>query len=209
MFQVNPNLFAKKKNITSQSKRLARSCSDKLFLGVCGGLGENLDIDSNLIRSFFVLLAMASGIGVILYIVFYFIMPNEEALDKDLDSTVDSGEIYETMAARQKSFMETAADSSLYQNEDDDNGEGHRFQLDTSRAYINTGNEAQIGVSSSSMVSERVLNKRNLVALFIVFIGMFFMMNGIVPWYWITPVARIPLLIIAIGLAFLIKSNKR
>lgn len=57
--------------------RLMRSKSDRVFLGVCGGIAAYLGIDSVFVRLAFVVLALASGIGVILYLVLMVIMPNE------------------------------------------------------------------------------------------------------------------------------------
>jgi phage shock protein C len=47
-------------------KRLYRSREDSFLMGVCGGLGKYLEIDSNAIRLTFVLLAAWNGLGVLL-----------------------------------------------------------------------------------------------------------------------------------------------
>jgi phage shock protein PspC (stress-responsive transcriptional regulator) len=57
--------------------RLTRSQSDKVIAGVCGGLAVYLNVDSTLVRLALVLLVLASGIGVPLYIVLAIIMPSE------------------------------------------------------------------------------------------------------------------------------------
>ncbi|MEA3558588.1 MAG: PspC domain-containing protein [Candidatus Thermoplasmatota archaeon] len=53
------------------AKKLKRSSSDKVLMGVCGGLGENMDIDPNIIRLIWVLgtLFSAMFLGVIAYFV--------------------------------------------------------------------------------------------------------------------------------------------
>ena len=45
------------------SKRLYRSSTDKIFLGVCGGIGEYLDVDPTIIR----LLAVVLGLAFLLF----------------------------------------------------------------------------------------------------------------------------------------------
>jgi phage shock protein C len=45
--------------------------------GVCGGLAQYLGIDSTLVRLFFVLLALGPGIGVLLYIILWVVLPEE------------------------------------------------------------------------------------------------------------------------------------
>ena len=55
--------------------RLYRSDTDKVIGGVCGGLGEYLSVDPLLMRIAFVILAMASGIGLTLYILMWIFIP--------------------------------------------------------------------------------------------------------------------------------------
>lgn len=58
--------------------QLYRSRSDRMMGGVCGGLGGYLHIDSNLIRLFFVLLALGgSGIGLLVYLLLWIFIPEE------------------------------------------------------------------------------------------------------------------------------------
>ena len=61
--------------------RLMRSETDRFFVGVCGGIAAYLGVDSVFVRLAFVLLALASGIGVLLYLVLLFVMPNEATVD--------------------------------------------------------------------------------------------------------------------------------
>ena len=56
-------------------KRLVRSSLDKKIAGVCGGLARYFDIDATLVRVVFVLLALFSGGGLILYIILWLVMP--------------------------------------------------------------------------------------------------------------------------------------
>lgn len=55
-------------------KKLYRSEYDKMFLGVCGGLGEYFGVDATLIRLIWALLA-CSGTGVIAYFIAAVIIP--------------------------------------------------------------------------------------------------------------------------------------
>ena len=58
-------------------KRLCRSTINKKIWGVCGGLGEYFNIDPTIIRLCWLMLVLAFGTGVILYIIAAIIMPNE------------------------------------------------------------------------------------------------------------------------------------
>lgn len=78
--------------------KLYRSRTDKMIGGVCSGLGQYLGIDSTIVRLFFVLLALADGIGVLIYLVLWLIMPSEShAEGATLEETirVGAGEIAE------------------------------------------------------------------------------------------------------------------
>jgi phage shock protein C len=56
-------------------RKLYRSRTDSRIAGVCGGLGEYLDVDPTLVRLIFVLLALTGGHGVLLYIILWLIVP--------------------------------------------------------------------------------------------------------------------------------------
>jgi phage shock protein PspC (stress-responsive transcriptional regulator) len=60
-----------------ENKKLYRSIDNRIFAGVCGGLAEFFDADSALVRIIFVLLALANGFGILLYIVLAVIVPRE------------------------------------------------------------------------------------------------------------------------------------
>jgi len=57
------------------SSGLHLSRSDRKILGVCGGLGEWLDLDPVFLRVVFVLLALVGGLGIALYIVLWIFIP--------------------------------------------------------------------------------------------------------------------------------------
>ena len=59
-------------------KKLYRSRKNKMLCGVCGGLGEYLGIDPTVVRLLVVLLSLSClGMGVIIYFVAAFIIPEE------------------------------------------------------------------------------------------------------------------------------------
>lgn len=59
-------------------KKLVRVSEDRMIAGVCGGLGRYLGIDPTLIRVGFALLAVFGGGGILLYLLMWLIMPQEE-----------------------------------------------------------------------------------------------------------------------------------
>ena len=60
-------------------KRLHLSNSNRKIGGVCGGLGERFEIDPVLFRVAFVLLALVCGLGILLYVVLWLLVPRAPA----------------------------------------------------------------------------------------------------------------------------------
>jgi len=59
-------------------KRLYRSEHDRQIAGVCGGLAEYFNIDSSLVRLVFLLLFIFGGNGLLIYLLLWWIMPDEQ-----------------------------------------------------------------------------------------------------------------------------------
>ena len=55
------------------------SRSDRKIAGVCGGLGEWLDVDPVFLRVAFVLLALVAGLGIAVYVVLWLFLPRAAA----------------------------------------------------------------------------------------------------------------------------------
>jgi phage shock protein C len=72
------NCFVKAWKGVPMSRRLYRSQTEKMLAGVCGGLGEVLDIDPTLVRLVFVLLALLGGHGILLYLILWMLMPRKD-----------------------------------------------------------------------------------------------------------------------------------
>jgi phage shock protein C len=56
-------------------KQLTRSTNERMVAGVAGGLGEYFSMDPTLVRLIFVLLTLAGGPGLLLYLILWVIMP--------------------------------------------------------------------------------------------------------------------------------------
>lgn len=61
------------------SKRLYRSKTNRVFAGVCGGLGDYLQVDPVMLRLIWVIITLISGFfpGVLAYIIAVMIVPLE------------------------------------------------------------------------------------------------------------------------------------
>lgn len=58
-----------------EPKRLYKSKTNRVFFGVCGGLGEYFNIDPTIFRLIMVLLICGAGSGALAYLVAAIIMP--------------------------------------------------------------------------------------------------------------------------------------
>ena len=65
----------------AEHKPLVRSKSDRWLGGVCVGLGRYFDLNPAIYRIAFVVLALAGGTGVLLYIAAWLVIPEEGAAD--------------------------------------------------------------------------------------------------------------------------------
>ncbi len=57
-------------------RRLTLSATDKKIAGVCDGLAEYFNTDATLVRLIFVVLILLGGLGVIIYLIAWIIMPH-------------------------------------------------------------------------------------------------------------------------------------
>lgn len=60
------------------ARKLYRSRSNKMIAGVCGGLGEYLEIDPTIIRLMMAISAVFVFTGAIIYVIAWFVMPVDE-----------------------------------------------------------------------------------------------------------------------------------
>jgi phage shock protein PspC (stress-responsive transcriptional regulator) len=78
-----------KKNDTEPiSSRLYRSSSNRIISGVAGGLGEYFNIDPTIIRILFIILTLFNGIGLLIYLLMWVLIPEETQPALDNNQTV-------------------------------------------------------------------------------------------------------------------------
>jgi phage shock protein C len=62
---------------TKEKKSLRRSRSNRIFAGVCGGLGEFFDISAFWFRLAFLIALIPGGVpGLLVYIILWLVMPS-------------------------------------------------------------------------------------------------------------------------------------
>lgn len=65
-------------------KKLYRSRTNSMIGGVCGGLGEYLNVDPTIMRLVAVLLVFANGIGLLAYIIAWIIIPRNPGIEVEV-----------------------------------------------------------------------------------------------------------------------------
>ncbi|MCU1364095.1 MAG: pspC [Acidimicrobiaceae bacterium] len=74
--------------VSPRSTTLHRSHSTKVFAGVAGGIGERFDVDANIVRVVFVVLALVYGLGIAIYLALWALLPR--TLSEGDDVTVEN-----------------------------------------------------------------------------------------------------------------------
>ena len=67
----------RKEEMMDNNRKFYRSGKDKMICGVCGGLGDYLNVDPTLIRLLWVLLTCWAGMSIVAYLVAAIIIPME------------------------------------------------------------------------------------------------------------------------------------
>ena len=76
--------------------RLYRSQTERMLGGVCGGLGKYFQIDITIVRLFFVAFTILGGIGPLIYIILWIVLPVEGLPASDgQPQTLDGEELKE------------------------------------------------------------------------------------------------------------------
>jgi phage shock protein C len=76
--------------------KLYRSQTNRMLGGVCAGLSKYFDIDTTIVRLFFVVLTVLGGFGPLIYFVLWIVLPPEGHAHTDgTPEVLDGGEIKE------------------------------------------------------------------------------------------------------------------
>lgn len=65
-------------------KKIYRSRTNSMIAGVCGGLGEYLNVDPTILRVVAVLLIFADGIGVLAYLIGWVVIPRRPEMEAEV-----------------------------------------------------------------------------------------------------------------------------
>lgn len=63
--------------MNNEMKKLMKSKSNKTICGVCGGIGNYLNVDPTVIRLLWIVFSFLGGSGILAYVIAAIIMPEE------------------------------------------------------------------------------------------------------------------------------------
>ncbi len=65
------------------TNKLYRSQTERMLGGVCGGLAKYLNVDTTIVRLFFIVLTLLGGFGPLVYFIMWIVVPLEEHVYTD------------------------------------------------------------------------------------------------------------------------------
>lgn len=167
--------------MTTAPRRLRKSASDKLLLGVAGGLAEYWNVDSTILRVGFVLFSFVTGVGLLLYVILALLMPRAESTALSPGRVI--GENVETIGQQAEE-----AGQRLGEAVRDITGEGR---------------------SSVAGARGRVRSTQYAVGLILVAVGVFILFINFGAMWWFNWARFWPLVLIAVGLLLLVTQLSR
>ncbi|MBN2571393.1 MAG: PspC domain-containing protein [Ignavibacteriales bacterium] len=82
-----------------ERQKIYRSRTNRVLGGVCAGLGNYLNLDPVLIRIIFVVLVIAAGSGVLIYIILWIIIPEEPVyIQQSTGQTIEPKDVNENVS---------------------------------------------------------------------------------------------------------------
>lgn len=170
------------------TKKIYRSRDDKMIGGVCGGIAEYFDVDSTIIRLALLLLFFARGIGLIVYIIAWIVIP-EKPVSAETNS-VDNRNVENTEG---NSHYEL--DNNI--NNDNDN----ETEIDNNKVTENKIQDTSIATKKDNRDK-----KHQIIGYILIGLGVIFLVENWVPYFrwerfW-------PLVLVGAGVYLLLKGVK-
>ncbi len=135
-------------------KKLKRSATNKIFGGVCGGLGQYFEIDPVIFRIIFLVLLFLAGGGFLLYVLLWILVP--------LENVTNTNKAYSTPPPRPN--FSNASDDIHYEEMDNYNSNSNK--------------------KNSEDLKKKDDNKPAYVgALIMIIIGALLLFNNLIGWF--------------------------
>jgi phage shock protein PspC (stress-responsive transcriptional regulator) len=103
-FSDNEGPSRKEKFSTPGPHRMYRDPDKRIIGGVCAGMGAYWDIEPWIIRVIFVALAIGGGLGVIIYLILYVVLPEAKTTTQKIEMKGDPVNIHNITESVKKEF---------------------------------------------------------------------------------------------------------
>jgi len=100
----NDGPSARDKFSTPGYHRMYRDPDNRVIGGVCSGMGAYWSIDPVIVRIIFIALALAGGIGVMVYLILYIVLPEAKTTTQKIEMKGDPVNIHNIKEAVKKEF---------------------------------------------------------------------------------------------------------
>ncbi len=192
-------------------KRLFRNEHDKVLSGVSSGIAEYMEVDVTIIRLLFVLSTIfLVGTGILVYIVMWIVVPvnNDPAarFSKFNDYFKDQSNPFQA----QKPFGSQPFSSQPFDSPKSAAESTKSYQNWTSSTVKEDSADSWKQKGDFKPYQKNNETGRTVAGLFLLVIGLYFLMNefGMIP-FWFQLTKLWPLVFVAIGASFIIKSKNK
>jgi phage shock protein PspC (stress-responsive transcriptional regulator) len=103
-FSDNEGPSPKEKFSTPGPHRMYRDPDKRIIGGVCAGMGAYWDIEPWIIRAIFLALVMAGGLGVLIYLILYIVLPEAKTTAQRIEMKGDPVNIHNIKDSVKKEF---------------------------------------------------------------------------------------------------------
>jgi phage shock protein PspC (stress-responsive transcriptional regulator) len=100
----NDGPSAREKFTSPGYHRMYRNTDDRVIGGVCSGMGAFWDIDPVIVRILFVALAFAGGLGVLVYLILYIVIPEAKTTSQKIEMKGNPVNIHNIKESVKKEF---------------------------------------------------------------------------------------------------------
>jgi phage shock protein PspC (stress-responsive transcriptional regulator) len=95
---------AREKSSSRGYHRMYRDTDNRVIGGVCSGMGAYWDIDPVILRIIFIALILAGGIGVVVYLILYIVLPEAKTTAQKIEMKGEPVNIHNIKEAVKKEF---------------------------------------------------------------------------------------------------------
>ncbi|WP_432712387.1 PspC domain-containing protein [Pedobacter sp.] len=181
-------------------KRLFRNEHDKVIAGVSSGVAAYMEVDVTIIRLLFVLSTIfLMGTGILVYLVMWIVVPVNPNPGAQYNKFNDFFNQQKSSATFNEPGAFTQSEKTTYSS-----------GQDWSSSTFNEGAFSKPPQPDYSFIKKNSDTGRTIGGLFLLVIGLYFLMNefNIIP-YWFSLGKLWPLIFVAIGISFVAKSKRK